>query len=116
MTEKGEFDLADEFSEKRKYPRVRVPLDARWQGQTGHYEARVDEIGLGGCYIQSLGEVTDGERVAFQLQTHEGRWLILHGEVVYQHPAMGFGVRFLPLAPATEQQLAEIIRRAGGGL
>lgn len=102
-------------SQRRKYPRVRLPLETRWEGQSGKHEARVDEIGLGGCYIESLGQVTVGERIVFQIQTPEGRWLILHGEIVYRQQDMGFGVRFLPLAPSTEQQLVEIIRNAGGG-
>jgi hypothetical protein len=113
--EGGEFYLSDEYIQKRKYPRVRVPLEARWQGQSGKYEARVDEIGMGGCYIESLGQVTAGERIVFQVQTPDGRWLVLHGEIAYHHPAMGFGVRFLPLAPPTARRLAEIIRAAGGG-
>lgn len=107
--------MANDVQEKRKHPRVRVPLEARWQGQSGKYEARIDEIGMGGCYIESLGQVTVGERIIFQVQTPEGRWLVLHGEIVYAQPAMGFGVRFLPLAPPTERELAEIIRRGGGG-
>ncbi|MDT7541134.1 MAG: hypothetical protein QOE33_1038 [Acidobacteriota bacterium] len=110
-----DFNVSDDYSERRKYPRVRVPLEARWEGQSGKHEARIDEIGLGGCYIESLGQVTVGERIVFQVQTPEGRWLILHGEIVYRQQDMGFGVRFLPLAPPTERHLAAIIRNAGGG-
>jgi hypothetical protein len=95
---------------------VRLPLEARWEGQSGKHEARVDELGLGGCYIESLGQVTEGERIVFQVQAPDGRWLLLHGEIAYHQPHMGFGVRFLPLAPPTARQLAEIIRNAGGGV
>ncbi|MFL6229547.1 MAG: PilZ domain-containing protein [Pyrinomonadaceae bacterium] len=108
--------MANDGSQRRKFPRVHLPLEARWEGQSGKYEARVDELGLGGCFIESLGQVTDGERIIFQVQTPEGRWLVLHGEIAYRQPGIGFGVRFLPLAPPTERQLAEIIRNAGGGI
>lgn len=106
--------MSDEHTNRRKYPRVSLPLEARWEGRSGKHKARVGELSLGGCYIESIGQVTDGERIIFQVQTPQGRWLILHGEVVYHEVNMGFGVRFLPLAPPTEQQLAEIIRVAGG--
>jgi c-di-GMP-binding flagellar brake protein YcgR len=113
--EEASFNVANDQPQRRKFPRVRLPLEARWEGQSGKHEARVDELGLGGCYIESLGQVTEGERIIFQVQTPEGRWLILHGEIAYRQPDMGFGVRFLPLAPPTERQLAEIILNAGGG-
>ena len=105
--------MSDEQVQRRKYPRVRVPLAVRWEGLSGRHEARVDEIGLGGCYIESFGQVTDGERIVFQVQTPDGQWLILHGVVAHHQTAMGFGVRFLPLAPPTARQLAGIIRNAG---
>ncbi|MDT7605197.1 MAG: PilZ domain [Acidobacteriota bacterium] len=106
--------MTDEYQDKRKHGRVRLLLEARWQGLSGKHEARVYDLGLGGCYIESSGQVTDGERIVFQVQTPDGRWLILHGEIAHQQPGMGFGLRFLPLAPPTEQQLAEIIRNAEG--
>ncbi|MCA1814937.1 MAG: PilZ domain-containing protein [Acidobacteria bacterium] len=106
--------MADERTNRRRHPRVGIPLEARWEGQSGKHAARVAEISLGGCYVESIGQVTKGERITFQVQTPRGRWLLLHGEIVYHDENMGFGVRFLPLAPPTERRLAEIIEAAGG--
>lgn len=106
--------VADGETNRRRHVRVRLPLEAHWEGQAGKQEARVYDLSLGGCYIESIARVTDGERVVFHVKTPRGRWLVLHGEIVHHDELTGFGVRFLPLAPPTERQLAEIIRAAGG--
>jgi hypothetical protein len=99
---------------RRAHERLRLPLEAQWEGQSGKHEARVYDLSPGGCYIESIGQVTDGERVTFRVQTPTGAWLVLHGVIAHHQPHMGFGVRFLPLAPATRYQLEDIIRGARG--
>lgn len=108
------YSVADEYENKRRYGRLRLPLEVRWEGLSGKHEARVYDLSAGGCYIESMGQVMDGERIVFRVQTPRGRWLVLHGEIVHHQPNMGFGVRFLPLAPPTAQQLTELIRDARG--
>ena len=47
---------------RRAHERLRLPLEAQWEGQSGRHEARVYDLSPGGCYIESIGQVTDGER------------------------------------------------------
>ncbi len=61
--------------DRRRYERVRIPLDARWEGLSGRHEARVYDLSLSGCYIESSGQVQVEERVRFELQSPSGRWL-----------------------------------------
>lgn len=100
---------------RRSHERLRLPLEVQCEVQSGKYAARLHDLSPGGCYIESIGQVTDGERVTFRVQTPAGVWLVLHGVVAHHQPHKGFGVRFLPLAPATRYQLEDIIRSARGG-
>ncbi|MCA1643883.1 MAG: PilZ domain-containing protein [Acidobacteria bacterium] len=107
--------MDDARLERRAHERLRLPLEAQWEGQAGEHEAHVQDLSPGGCYIESDGQVSDGERVTIRVRTPSGAWLVIHGAVAHHQPLKGFGVLFLPLAPATRYQLEDIIRSARGG-
>jgi hypothetical protein len=88
--------------EQRKSERVQIPLEMRWEGLSGRHTARIYDISMGGCYIESRGQVVVGERVSFMIQLPTGRWLPLRGEVRHIEQHMGFGLRLLD---ASEQEL-----------
>jgi hypothetical protein len=88
--------------ESRHYERVMLPLEVRWEDSlSGKHTARVSDLGLGGCYIESLAQVAVGERIRFEVQLPAGGWMPLRGEVMHVQPSLGFGVRF------TEQTMME---------
>ena len=96
--------------ERRGQERVRLPLEVRWEGFSGRPTARVYELSLSGCYIESAGQTQPGEHVHFEVQSPSGRWLPpLHGEVVHSQHYMGFGLRFLELSDLQRRILAELI-------
>ena len=93
------------MDERRTGKRWDVSLDAVWDGKSGNYTARITDLSDGGCYVDSLGDVTMGEPVHLKLQLPGGEWLELTGEVAHHTPPVGFGVRFLDLS---DQQLATL--------
>jgi hypothetical protein len=95
--------------ERRTTERVLFPLEARWEGQSGRHTSRISDISLGGCYIESLGQVTVGETIGFELQLPTGRWMRLRGTVAYQHPNVGFGVQFMDLSELENNLLSDVI-------
>jgi hypothetical protein len=97
--------------ERRDNERVRLQVEARWSGLSGQHVARVYDLSMSGCYIESLGQVSAGERVVFQIKLPDESWLVLHGTVVHSQPNIGFGLRFLALAPPTRRRLAETLTR-----
>lgn len=101
--------------ERRRDERVRLALEARWTGLSGQHTARVYDLSLSGCYIESPGQVSAGERVVFQIKLPDESWLVLHGRIVHSDPHIGFGLRFLELAPPTRRRLAETLARAKNG-
>jgi len=93
------------MDERRSEKRWDVSLDALWDGKSGNYTARITDLSDGGCYIDSLGDVTMGELVNLKLQLPGGEWLALSGEVAHHTPPVGFGIRFLELS---EDQLRKL--------
>ena len=92
--------------ERRGQQRVALSLDVRWQSLSGKHAARISDMSMGGCYFESLGQVTVGELIRFEVQLPSGRWLPLVGTVVYHLPTMGFGVQFRNLTE-TQKQVVE---------
>jgi hypothetical protein len=100
--------------ERRSDERILLSLDVRWESLSGKHTARVSDISLSGCYIESLGQVTVGERISFEIHLPTGRWMPLRGEVVYHLPGLGFGVRFARLTTMERNLLAHVIDYARG--
>ena len=97
------------MAEKRRDERVSLPLEARCEGLSGKYTARLSDLSFGGCYVETLALVAVGERIRFEIQLPTGRWLPLNGEVVYHQQNLGFGVRFTELSELDHEMLAHII-------
>ena len=95
--------------EQRHCERIRFPMEARWEGLSGKHEARVYDISLRGCYIESLGQVQLNEQIRFEIQSPTGRWLPLEGRVMHYQPNLGFGVGFIAMSELQHHSLAELI-------
>lgn len=92
-------------NERRSSQRKRILLEAKWESMSATHEARVDDVSLGGCFLNTFGRVELGEEVNLQLQLPSGSWLALHGRVATYQPGVGFGLSFPSL---TEEQTAEL--------
>lgn len=90
--------------ERRSQERVRLVLEARWEGLAGKHEARLSDLSSGGCFIESIGQVQLHERVRFEIQLPWGRWLPLQGEVVYCQTHFGFAIRLTELSEMQRRQ------------
>jgi CheY-like chemotaxis protein len=93
---------------------VTVSLEVMWQGIAGKYDARMSEISMDGCFIDSMGQETLGETVNFRVHLPSGVWASLQGEVIYQEYPIGFQLRFTKLTEADRRILAQVIAAHGG--
>jgi hypothetical protein len=100
--------------EQRQFERVRLPMEVHWEGISGKYAARIYDLSLSGCYVETLGQVTMGERIRFEIELPTSRWLELEGEVVHAEANMGFGLRLVNLSGADRGMLAHLLEYAGG--
>jgi hypothetical protein len=95
--------------ERRSAERVTLMLDLRWQSLSGKHTARISDMSLGGCYVETMAQVTMGEVIRFEVQLPTGRWLPLVGEVVYHLPGMGFGLQFRSMAETQRQVVMSLL-------
>lgn len=91
--------------ERRDDERARVSLEAHWQGMSGRHEARVADISLGGCFIDTQGRAQVGEFIVFAIRKPSGGWLQLRGRVVSVDPQTGFSVSYTYLTDEEQQEL-----------
>jgi hypothetical protein len=94
--------------ERREDERARVSLEARWEGMTGRHEARVSDISMGGCFIDTQGTAELGEFIVFSIRKPGGGWLTLRGEVVSVDPHTGFSVSYSFLTDEEQQELKRL--------
>lgn len=93
---------------------VNVSLDVVWQCGAGKYDARMGEISLDGCFIDSMGQETLGEAISFNARLPSGIWVSLKGDVVYQEYPIGFEVRFTDLTPENRKLVEQVVLAHGG--
>jgi len=95
--------------DRREEDRKNVNLEVRWQGGSGRHLARVTDLGLGGCYLDTLGGVTVGEVIELEIKLPSGEWLPLRGTIAFHHPGLGFSVCFSFLTDEEQYNLTQLI-------
>jgi PilZ domain-containing protein len=104
------FSFAKKMSiERRIQRRFDVCLDAVWDGARSNSTARVADLSEGGCYIDSIAEVTEGEILRLKIKMPSGDWLDLVGVVAHSFPRLGFGLRFVNLDEEKRSQLELVL-------
>jgi hypothetical protein len=93
---------------RRTDERVSLNLSAKWDGISGTHEGRIEDVSLGGCFVNTKGRVDVGEVVSVELKLPSGEWLQLRGEVTSYQVGIGFGVLFSFLTYEEEQILREL--------
>src|ERR1044072_8015441 len=95
--------------ERRSSQRKRILLEAKWESMSHTHEARVDDVSLGGCFVNTFGRVEPNETVNLQIQLPSGEWLPLRGEVASYQPGVGFGLAFTSLSEEESAVLKELM-------
>ena len=95
--------------ERRSSQRKRLLLEARWESMSRTHEARVDDVSLGGCFVNTFGRVEPNEEINLQIELPSGEWLSLSGHVASYQPGVGFGMCFNPLSEEQSATLEELI-------
>ena len=95
--------------ERRTNQRKRLLLEAKWESMSHTHEARVDDVSLGGCFVNTFGRVELNEQVNLQIELPSGDWLSLSGYVASYPPGVGFGLSFDSLSEEKSATLEELI-------
>jgi hypothetical protein len=99
--------------ERRRNQRRKVLLEARWENLSKRHEARVDDISLSGCFVNTYFPVEIGEQVDLSILRRSGEWLALRGHVVMYHHGVGFGMAFTDLTKQQEHALRDLLMSGG---
>jgi hypothetical protein len=94
---------------RRSDERISTNLTAKWGGLTGDHEGRIEDLSLGGCFVNTVGRVDVGEIVGVEIKLPSGEWLELRGEVASYQIGIGFGLLFSFLTEDEEQSLRDLI-------
>ena len=100
------------MDDRRSKPRLSINLDAVWERTGDAPSARITNVSEGGCFLDTVGEVRQGEIVAFRILMPDDDWLYLEGEVRHHLAGIGFGVQFVDLNEEQEAKVKELIRIA----
>ena len=98
--------------ERRTNERKQILLEAKWRGVSRRHEARVDDVSLGGCFVNTYAQVELGEHIDLQIKLASGEWLPLRGQVASYQPGVGFGMSFTSLSAEETAGLEELMRTA----
>lgn len=99
---------------RRHSERINIPLEIVLESESGKRDCRISDLSLGGCFVDSIANVIDGEVLGIVLHLPTGQCLKLSGEVVYIYPGFGFGLRFLNPTREEHEQLQKVILTHGG--
>ena len=95
--------------ERRKHPRVTVPIDGQWQTPSGGHFCRVLNVSLGGCFARSPSTPPPKDLATITLYFGKHGPLSVKGKVVHIEPKEGFGFAFQDLYREVKYQLDEQI-------
>jgi PilZ domain-containing protein len=98
---------------QREHQRYTHFLDVVLESSSGKIEARISEIGLGGCYVDTIVTVYEGDEVFFHLGPPFDESLRFAGTVVYVFPGMGFGIKFKDITDQNRAVIEQIIKSNG---
>jgi hypothetical protein len=96
--------------ERRRAPRVRVDLPARWEGDLGQQRASVTSLSKLGCFVLSGGQVLKKEFIRLEITFPEEEAIVLWGEVVEVADEIGFALQFTATNESDQARLEQFLR------
>ena len=97
----------------RQQERVNYLIEIVLECASGKREARISDLSPGGCYIDSIVAVQEGESVSFSLNAPSGETLPFTGDIAYVLDGFGFGVKFTDLTDERKTFLDQVIKAHG---
>jgi len=112
----GSFPHTEIFPhERRRYPRVRVVLQAelRVEGNDVPTHVQTTDISFGGCYVELAVTFDLGTRLDLVLWLGEVK-AVAKGVVVTRHPQFGNGVEFVEMSAEHQARLSAFLQSGAG--
>jgi hypothetical protein len=101
--------------DQRREPRVPLRIEVQWNRCEERTPDVTTDLSLGGCYVESLNQVSVGDVLTLGLRLPFDGFLPLRGEVRYHQPTIGFGFKFLELSNFQRACLEGLLSYWGNG-
>ena len=98
----------------RKEDRYTFLKEVQLEFASGKRSARISDISLGGCYVDTIAQIPVGEVLTLHLVGTSGLPMEFKGRVAYVLEGMGFGVEFTELSDAQRDFLTQVVQSAAG--
>lgn len=98
-------------NERRRNPRVKVNLPARWEGVLTRQEANVTDLSNKGCFVLSGGKVEPKELIRLEIQLPNDDPIYFWAEVVDAAFEIGFAVKFTSMEELDQTRLRRFIQQ-----
>lgn len=95
--------------DRRSSPRVRVKLQARWEGVLSRESATVTDLSRSGCFVLTGGKVEVKELVWLEIQLTDEQTVNFWAEVVDAASEIGFALKFNSTSPEDEAALGRYL-------
>jgi hypothetical protein len=95
--------------DRRSAPRVRVKLEAGWEGVLSHEVGTVTDLSRAGCFVLTGGKVQLKELIWIEIKLPDPPPIQFWAEVVDVAPEIGFAVRFNSSSDEDRDRLANYI-------
>ena len=95
--------------DRRSAPRVRVKLQARWEGILARENGTVTDLSRNGCFVLTGGNVEVKELVWLEIHLTEQQTVNFWSEVVSVASDIGFALKFNSSSPEDEAALAKYL-------
>ena len=92
--------------DRRSAPRVRVKLQARWEGVLSRETATVTDLSRSGCFLLTGGKVETKELVWLEIELTNTQKVNFWAEVVDQASEIGFALKFNSSSQEDESALS----------
>jgi hypothetical protein len=97
------------MDDRRKAPRIKVDLPARWEGVLNQEQAQITDLSITGCFVLTGGKVEGKELVRLEIDLPNQEPLYLWAEVVDAAFEIGFAVRFTAMEDEDQKRLSAFI-------
>jgi len=97
--------------DRRKAPRVRVNLPARWEGVMSRENATVTDLSRNGCFVLTGGKVEVKELVSLEIHLTETQTVNFWAEVVDATSEIVFALKFNSSSPDDEATRAGFLEK-----
>jgi len=98
-------------NERRRAPRAKVNLRARWEGDLGQHEAEVTSLSKSGCFVLSGGKVKAKELIRLELMLPNEETIHLWAEVVEEADEIGFALQFTSSEETYQARLEKFLQK-----